>query len=526
MKNKKIYLGFILLTFIVIAVFFNLNNSNSEEEKMIKEHYRNAKEIKRVENISDDFFISLNFPGVLRAYSVDGKVKAFISTCIGYNGPVDVFTALDDHGEIKKVKIINHEETMDYAEHIESEWFLERFSSIKGNKFLNLVVLEKENPEDIIQVTGATISSKAVVNAVNASLGAYNYFNNEIKMSSIPDVVPQEIWQKDDNNFTINHDHNALVIDIEEIKEYPQVVREVTLINTRGTETVMKVKGPTLKDLLKAEGIELGDFAGIGITGRDSYYTMVDKTILELDEVILAWEVNGKPIDTSEKPVRIVIPNQLGPYWVKMVSVIDLYDEITPKAINRVHMFDPLTEDIEPYYYEYYGSKDKAIEVGKILRKFEVIDQKGFFTMVAEDGLVKNETISLVRQGYFIKAEGENAPMNIAPDFKLGMNVKHMTHFSTTKDAVIFLEKIKSVVRTKTIDSLEGLLLEDVLLAAGMRWEDHSKFTAISTDGKTYDLDLEDLKKSYLIKTNGKVVLYSDGNQVMTGVLRIEKYEV
>jgi DMSO/TMAO reductase YedYZ molybdopterin-dependent catalytic subunit len=415
---------------------------------------------------------------------------------------------------------------MDYAEHIESDWFLERFSSIKGNKFLNLVVLEKENPEDIIQVTGATISSKAVVNAVNASLGAFNYYNHGVEMASVSDVVPQEIWQKDANNFIINTGEDALVIDTEEIKGYPQVEREVTLINTRGTETEMKVKGPTLESLLKVEGIALEAFAGIGITGRDSYYTMVDQTILELDEVILVWEVNGEPIDISEKPVRVVIPNQLGPYWVKMVSVIDLYDEITPKAINKVHMFEALTEAIEPYYYEYYGSKDKAIEVGKILRKFEVIDHKGFFTMVAEDGLVKNETISLVRQGYFIKSEGENAPMNIAPNFKLGMNVKHMTHFSTTKDAVIFPEKIKSVVRTKTIGAQEGLLLEDVLLTAGMRWEDSSKFTAIATDGKTYDLNVEHLKDSYLVKRDGDVNLYLDGNQVMTRVLRIEKYEL
>lgn len=526
MISKKGYLGFILLTLIVVAVFFSLNNSNAEEEQMIKEHYTKAKEITRVKQISDDLFISLNFPGLLRAYSVDGRVKAFVSTCVGYNGPVDVFTAFDNQGDIKKVRVINHEETMDYAEHIESEWFLDRFTSVESNKFLNLVVLEKENPEDIIQVTGATISSKAVINAVNASLGAYNYYNDDIKMSSVPDVVPQEIWQRDDNNFTINYDNNSLVIDIEEIKAYPQVEREVTLINTRGTETVMQVKGPTLKNLLRVEGIALEDFAGIGITGRDHYYTMVDKTILELDEVILAWEVNGEPIDTSEKPVRVVIPNQLGPYWVKMVSVIDLYDEITPKTINTVHIFDALTEDIEPYYYEYYGSKDKAIEVGKILRKFEVIDQKGFFTMVAEDGLVKNETISLVRQGYFIKFEGENAPMNIAPDFKLGMNVKHMTHFSTTKDAVIFPDKIKSVVRTEMIDSLEGLLLEDVLLAAGMRWEDHSKFTVIATDGKTYDLDLDHLKNSHIINTNGEVLLYVDDIQVMTDVLRIEKYEI
>jgi hypothetical protein len=208
-----------------------------------------------------------------------------------------------------------------------------------------------------------------------------------------------------------------------------------------------------------------------------------------------------------------------------MVSVIDLYDEITPKDIEKVHMFDPLTKDIEPYYYEYYGSKDKSIEVGKILAKFDLVDEKGFFTMVATDGLMKNETISLVRQRYFIKSEGENAPMNIAPNFRLGMNVKHMTHFSTTKDAVVFPEKMKEVVRTKNIGELEGLLVEDLLLTAGMRWDDNPKFTAVSEEGNTYDLTLEEIQNSYIVKTDEEVLLYFENNLIMKGLLRIEKHE-
>ena len=54
------------------------------------------------------------------------------------------------------------------------------------------MVLDKENPEDIIQVTGATISSQAVVNAVNAAIGAYQYNINNVKMEKVPDVVPRK----------------------------------------------------------------------------------------------------------------------------------------------------------------------------------------------------------------------------------------------------------------------------------------------------------------------------------------------
>lgn len=524
MKNRSFYIIFLIAVVVIVVFLFTSNSSISEEEMAVESFYPNSKDIKLLKEISDDMYISLNFPAVKRAYEIDGKVKAFVSSCVGYNGPIDVLVAIDsENDELLGIQILRHVESPDYAEHIEKEWFLERFRNIVVDKYLNLVVLEKEKPEDIIQVTGATISSQAVVNAVNAAIGAYHYINYGIEMASVPDVVPQEMWSQDTNSFAINWDGGSLRIDIEKIKEYEPVEMDVVLINTTGTETEMRAKGPTLRDVLESEGLDLNDFAGIGVTGRDGYYTLIDKEKLISGDVILAWEVDGKPIKEEEKPIRLVVPKELGPYWVKMVSNIDLYSEISPKDIGKVHIFDPLTEDIEPYYYEYYGSKDKSIEVGKILRKFDVVDEKGFFTMAAVDGLIKNETISLVRQRYFIKVEGDNAPMNISPNFKLGMNVKHMTHFSTTKDAVIFPEKLIEVVRTKEIEGKEGMLLEDVLLTAGMRWDEGSSFVAVSTDEREVELALDEILKCYLVQNDDGVVLYNGEEQILNNILRIEK---
>ncbi len=524
MKNKKIYLFIIAITSVIVISLFFFKSTASEEEKIVMSFYPQAKSVDLVKNVDDDLFVSLNFPAVKRAYEVDGKIKAYVVNCIGYNGPIEILAALDTENDtLIGIKILNHEESLDYAGYIEESWFLDRFKNLKANKYLNLVVLDKEKEEDIVQVTGATVSSQAVINGVNAAIGAFQYEINNMEMAKVPDVVPQEMWQKDDNSFAINWEDGSIRIDTDEIKEYEQVDLDVTLINTTGTESDMHVKGPTLRDVLEKEGIDLSDYEGIGITGRDGYYTMIDKDKLDVNDIILTWQVNGKGLKDNEKPMRIAIPFELGPYWVKMVSNIDLYDEISPKDIDKVHVFDALTNDIEPYYYEYYGSKDKSIEIGKILAKFDVVDEKGFFTMGATDGLVKNETISMVRQRYFIKVEGENAPMNIAPNFKLGMNVKGMTHFSTTKDAVIFPDKIKEVVRTKQSNGREMLLLEDVLLTSGMRWVDDDKFEAVGTDGTRQELSLNQILSGYIINENKKVILYIDENEIMEDLLRIEK---
>jgi len=527
MKNRKVYLAFIVVTLFIVGALFIFNSSGKEEKLEVKAFYPDAKEIKLIKDVNDDLFVSINFPAVIRAYEVDGKISAYVVSSVGYNGPIELLAAMDtEKNSLKAIKILNLKETLDYAEHIESQWFLDRFKSIIADKYLNLVVLDKENPEDIIQVTGATVSSQAVINGVNAAIGAYQYINNKIEMGKVSDVVPQEMWQQDENSFSINWEGGSVRINSDELKEYDQVEIDAVLINTTGTKINMHVKGPDLSDILNKEGIYLDNYQGIGVSGRDGYYTMVDKEKLKANQVILGWEFDGKEIKDDEKPIRVVIPNEMGPYWVKMVSNIDLYEEVSPKEINKVHMFDALTRDIEPYYYEYYGKKDKSIEVGKILIKFDYVDEKGFFTMVAADGLSKNETISLVRQRYFIKVEGDNSPMNIAPNFKLGMNVKNMSHFSTTMDAVIFPDKMKEVVRTKNINGEEGLLLEDVLLTAGMRWTDDSIFTAVNSEGKIINLSLDKLLQSYIINKDEQVVLFDGKDELLKDLMRIECNEV
>lgn len=525
MKYKKIYIVAAIVLILVGSISY-FNNRLTEEEEKVMYFYPEADDIEMVENILEDAFIAENFPALKRGYEIDGQLKAFVTSCVGYNGPVKVLTAFSlEDDSIIGIEILNHEESPDYGGPIESDWFIERFKEMMSNKYLKLVDLEKENPEDIIQVTGATVSSQAVVNSVNAAIGTYQYINNNVEMAQVADIVSQEMWDKDINSLAINWEDNTLRINTEEIKEYQQLEVETILLNTTGTENQITAKGPTLRHILETEGLDLGDFEGIGITGRDGYYTMVDKGKVHENDVILAWEFNGEPLKEEEKPVRIVIPNELGPYWVKMVSHIDLYGEISTKDIEKVHMFDAIIGGIEPYYYEYYGSKDKSIEVGKILRKFDEVDEKGLFTMGSSDGFIKNETISLVRQRYYIKIEGEGAPMNIAPDFKRGMNVKDMTHFSTTKDAVIFPDTMEKLVRIEDIVGQEGLLLEDVLLVAGMRWNDDTKFAAINIKGEHItDLDVDLIINGFITNKEGKVTLFDKNeNKIIDDLLRIEK---
>ena len=169
MKNRRFYYVVIAIILIIVISLFLTQNQASEEEKLVFSFYPEARKVEIVKDVSDDLFISFNFPGVKRAYKVDGELKVYVASCVGYNGPIDVMAAMNTENDcLIGIEILKHEESLDYAEHIEKKWFLDRFKELLIDKYLNLVVLDKENPEDIVQVTGATVSSQAVVTAVNA----------------------------------------------------------------------------------------------------------------------------------------------------------------------------------------------------------------------------------------------------------------------------------------------------------------------------------------------------------------------
>lgn len=523
MKKRKLYMFFFIVAVVAIAVALQLSSDSHTEKKLIGVMLSGSETVTQNKDLAAETFIKENFPAIKRVYEIDGKPAAFVTETIGYKGKIMILSVLDpDKGVLMGVKVLSHEDTPEYADHIKKKWFLKRFENLPVAHYLKLVILEKEKPEEIIQVTGATVTSQGVLNGVNAAIGGWQYLVNDVKMKSVPKAVSQEIWNTDENSFAVNWEGGSRRITLEDVKAYPQETVEATLMKTTGTKTKIKVQGPLLSTVLKAEGLDLKNYQGIGITGRDGYYTMVDQEKLK-GPVILGWKFDGKEIGPEEKPIRVCLPEEMGPYWVKLVSNIDLYDEVAPKDLEAVHMFDALTRDIDPYYYEYYGSKDKSIAVGKILAKFEAVDHKGFFTMCAVDGLEKNETISLVRDRYFIKIEGKNAPMNIAPNFKLGMNVKNMSHFSTTKDCVVFPWKIIDLCRTKEIDGKQGMLLEDVLVTAGLSWKPENSFQMIDTSQHVSDLMASEVGNCYLVYGDGVVTLYKNGEVMTKDLLTIRK---
>lgn len=97
----------------------------------------------------------------------DGKTCGYVMTASvrGYGGSIPVLVAVDGSGTILGVEISNTSETVGLGKKIEEPAFKEQFAGLTAAPLtLN---------EDVQQVAGATISSKAALRAVNAAIDAW-----------------------------------------------------------------------------------------------------------------------------------------------------------------------------------------------------------------------------------------------------------------------------------------------------------------------------------------------------------------
>lgn len=105
-------------------------------------------------------------------YDKDGKEIGYIFTsgAKGYGGTVSVMVGLDTEGVITGIEILSHAETPGLGANAVKDDFKDRFNGKSGTLTVDKVSNDGQN---IQAITAATITSKAVVAAVNSITEAY-----------------------------------------------------------------------------------------------------------------------------------------------------------------------------------------------------------------------------------------------------------------------------------------------------------------------------------------------------------------
>jgi len=115
-----------------------------------------------------------------RGFDADGKLAGFTFTTSakGYGGDISVMTGIDANGAVTGVSVLSMNETPGLGMKTKGENFLSQFSGKSGKIGVSRAGRPAENGIDAI--TGATISSRAVTDAVNLALELYSLEAGEL----------------------------------------------------------------------------------------------------------------------------------------------------------------------------------------------------------------------------------------------------------------------------------------------------------------------------------------------------------
>ncbi|MCM8792279.1 MAG: FMN-binding protein [Candidatus Omnitrophica bacterium] len=160
MNQDKRYIGILFLICLIagllVSFVYALTHSRIEERKKqeLQDTLRGMfSEAARIEELSKDELV------YYQAISDENQVLGYILICEarGYSSTIKAIVSTDLEGKIKEIKILEQNETPGIGSKIMEEEFLNRF-------------IGKSKDDSVDTITGATISSKAIIKAVKENL--------------------------------------------------------------------------------------------------------------------------------------------------------------------------------------------------------------------------------------------------------------------------------------------------------------------------------------------------------------------
>lgn len=286
-------------------------------------------------------------------------------------------------------------------------------------------------------------------------------------------------------------------VTVAELKGLPVVEENVTSVNSSGKKSNYAIKGAYLSDLLKEYGKKQSDLKAIRFIAGDGYGIDVPGDIMEQQVIILAYQINGQPIEEKYKPVRAVIPEERSMYWVKNLIEIKVIDYVEPAEYKRLTFLETAVDNVETTDYTYYESVDKAVKTSGLMDYLQINNEVRTVNMVAADGFIKDEEKDIFENGY-IKVTGEAAPMFLSPDIPKGMYVKELTFVGSGDDVIFSYDRGLDVFEETDIDGHKGIKISSLLSEAGLVKAD--KYSLIASDGYKIEVTYNDLEEGIVYK--------------------------
>lgn len=295
---------------------------------------------------------------------------------------------------------------------------------------------------------------------------------------------------------TISFSGTDILIDTDVLKQFSEVDREVPAISDDGEPITRRVKGYLLDDILKEyTDLSRGKLEGIKFIAGDGYKVEVAAEILRNEEIILAYEIDGEPLEDWEKPLRSVVPGEFTLYWVKNLVKIELVTERDMEEITRIVFIDSLDKIISTLDYEYHGEPDKVLRLGDIAEGMSDVEDTDIVLIKSIDGLEKREDYRTFLDA-FLKIDGPDSPAFLSEDIPEGMWVKDIHYFLFGRTAYFSVGTGFKIMEIAADGGENYLKLGDIFEVCGII--DSESYLIRAIDGYSLEVDKESIKEGLI----------------------------
>ena len=354
--KTKIFISSIILVCIltgVAAAFLNIRNragaafTQAEGEAVASICAADYREFRDITSEVMTRERKKKFPAVEKVFTL-GRLYAFIVKPVAYNGPVTVALVIEktddagdtddpvaadgaggadydpisraitdgaddgpiSHANVENVaygmtlgmRIISHTETPHYVRDMDSPWFTGRFAGKPTRPYLKLVRLKAREDNEIVAITGATVTAEGVVNGVNAAFGVFNEYIGGAQSDGVPYMVRFEPGAGDGPVETESLAIRAYGVvlaepGLAEIRALPSVKRTMSVHTSTGTEQ-HAFRGTLLSNVLNYIDPGLIDeYTEVSAIGADGYFSGIGMDEVRAENsVFIMYEDNGEPL--------------------------------------------------------------------------------------------------------------------------------------------------------------------------------------------------------------------------------------
>jgi hypothetical protein len=321
------------------------------------------------------------------------------------------------------------------------------------------------------------------------------------------------------DSFVISSEGREISINVPELmKDFKAVNTDVISINSSGEENKMNITGVPLKEVLSSKGIDMTSFNFVRPVSGDGYSIEIPEDILKKREVLLAYKIDGEPINEKSKPVRIIVPDERAMYWARNVVKIELLNKKESVETGKIVFLETAYKNLEQTKYMYQDSFDPAVKLSELLSKYGSTSGNELY-FVSRDGLKRTETkenalVSL------IKISGNASPLFLSPNLPGGMFIKEIVSFKHDDVCFLSLDSFG-----KMAESTDGSLNVNEIVK-DIEMSESETYKATSLDGSKSVVSAKELRSSKISLKDGIYsLIFSDGVKTANNILSIERAE-